>query len=56
MDTKITKTTRFPMDMNNGWPNLKFQIMKHEHDMWKTRFQQDFIIKTRKKERKVVTK
>ncbi len=36
------------MDMNKGWPNLKFQIMKHEHDMWKTRFQQVFIVKTRK--------
>jgi hypothetical protein len=36
------------MDMNKRWPNLKFQIMKHEHDMWKIRFQQDFIIRTRK--------
>jgi hypothetical protein len=48
MDIKITKTTRFPKDMNKGRRNFKFQIMKHEHDMCKTRFQQNFIARTRK--------
>jgi hypothetical protein len=37
--------------MNKGKPNFKSQIMKQEHDMCKTRFQQNFsarILKKRK--------
>jgi hypothetical protein len=43
------KQPRFPKDMNKGKLNFKFQIMKQEHNMGKIKFQQNFIIITRKR-------
>jgi hypothetical protein len=42
--------------MNKGMLNFKSQIMKQEHNKCKTRFQQNLIIRTKRKQNKVVTR
>jgi hypothetical protein len=42
--------------MNKGMFNFKSQIMKQEHNMCKTKFQQNFIVRPKRKQNKVMIK
>jgi hypothetical protein len=42
--------------MNKGMFNFKSQIMKQEHNTCKTKFQQNFIVRPKRKQNKVMIK